>query len=54
MFSFVNSNIDENLSVNCVVVCATRGYINTANLWWSGSRCILQHNEVYEINAFFS
>jgi len=35
------------------VVCATRGYINAANLWWSGSRCILQHNEVYEINAFF-
>jgi len=31
---------DENVSVNYITVCATRGYINAANLWRSRSRCI--------------
>ena len=25
------------LNINCVIVCATRGYVNAANLWGSGS-----------------
>jgi len=30
-------HIDENVSINCVIVCATRGYINAASLWGSGT-----------------
>jgi len=26
-------HIDKNVSVDCVIVCATRGYVNAANLW---------------------
>jgi len=33
-------HINENISINCVIVYATRGYINAANLWGSGSSCI--------------
>jgi len=28
--------IDENVSINCIIACATRGYINAANLWGLG------------------
>ena len=28
--------IDENVSINCIIACATRGYISAANLWGLG------------------
>jgi len=50
-------HIDENVNINCAIVCATCGYINAANLWGPGSYSP-QHNEVYKINPlmhdFFS
>ena len=47
---------EKNVSIDCVIVCATRGYINAANLWrvrvalydW------MQDNEGSEINAFYA
>jgi len=29
-------HIDENVSINCDVACATRDYINAADLWGLG------------------
>jgi len=31
---------NDEVSINCIVVCAVRGYISAANLCRSGSRCI--------------
>jgi len=42
---------DKKVSINCIVVCATRGYINAAYLWGSGSRCICRYR-CYKISAF--
>ena len=39
MFNFVNSIILTKLK-HCVIICATRDYINRANLWGPASRCI--------------
>jgi len=32
VFFCEQQQIDENVRINCIVVCATRGYINIANL----------------------
>jgi len=56
MFSFVKPHpIDENVSINCVTICATHGYCQCSKLLWV--RVVLysqQHNEVYEVNAFYA
>jgi len=41
--------IDKNISSNCIVVCATHGYINVTVL---GIQVVL--DEVYKINAFYA
>jgi len=46
-------HIDENVSINCAIVCASRSYVNAA----FGVRVALyspQHNEVYKINEFYA
>ena len=33
MFFCEQHHIEENVSINCVTICAARGYINAATLW---------------------
>jgi len=46
-FLFEQHLLDENVSINCVTVCATRGYTSAANRWGSGSRCIRRNTIKY-------
>jgi len=48
VFFFEQHHIDENVSINCVIVCATRIFISSANLWGSGSHCVHYNTMKYK------
>jgi len=43
--------IDENVSTNCIIICANHGYASAADLWRSVSP---KYKNVYEINVYYA